>query len=169
MNFMTKLAYKLMLLACVIVTFAGVPSIDITQTTQSGHNQYNVEIDWNQSAYADGNLHPDPCVVENNPGSLTVAQWLHVTGHCNWLGWTALILLLIGAAITFGIAAAAFAGVTGGAGGAVAIWGLIAASAVLVGICFGIAERICKGNPLGSCDENTSSAGFSGFHPNPLY
>ena len=74
---------------------------------------------------------------------MTWAAWKHVTGHCSWLGWIALAAALI----------AAIAGIALLGANPATWWAAIAASAAILSVAFGIAERICTGKVMGECTE----------------
>lgn len=140
---MKNLAYKLMLLCCVIITFAGVPSIDIKTTQMMDKSQLSVGINW-------GNAHADNRELHacgDEPITNNILE--HAHSHCNWMQRTALLMGL----------AAAIAGVIAlvlGSGGTLlgagaAAWGALAVAWGGMTALYGFVASFCNPN-RGMCD-----------------
>lgn len=129
-----------MLFCCVIITFAGVPSIDIKHlSNDNGHNQYSVEIDWGQNANAhQRELHA--CGDDVVTGDITA----HAVKHCNiWqlgiliLGLLAIVATVIAGTIGTGGAFLSFTG---------AQWLLIAGAYGGLALLYSYLASVCNPN-----------------------
>lgn len=141
---MKNLAYKLMLLCCVIITFAGIPSIDIKTTQMMDKSQLSLGIDW-------GNAHADNRALHACGDDVVTGEILeHATSHCNIFQWAAVVAALL-AAIAGAIALIIGSGGTLLGAGAAA-WTALAVAYGGLAALYGLFGLLCNVN-RGMCDE----------------
>lgn len=101
---LNKLAYRLMLCACAIIIFAGVPSVDIDSNSQSTLENHSFMIDWSVNVHADlvsEGYHGGRDWCKSKPGIQEIID--HNVGHCNRFQLMGLILTgLVAIAIALG-------------------------------------------------------------------
>lgn len=130
-----------MLVCCVIITFAGIPSIDVKHfsITENPPEHISIKVDWSANAYADQRaMHA--CGNEKP----TADQLKHAVTHCNiWqLGVLIFGLLAIVATVIAGTVASggAFLSFTAGQ------WVLIAGAYGGLALLYGYLGSVCDAN-----------------------